>query len=167
MSFLKSLFRFLGFDVGSWEALERAAIPPNDQRASMTAETLAHLEAILHLTLPESYRTIMLSYSPIDPGPVLQVELQLAVNPNTIMRENLELRREGFAGLNWPEHHLWIGGDGGEIVYFLDLSQEGAPVFSADHETQEYVQQAVDFPTWFKSERLDTLFEMAARSCPK
>jgi SMI1 / KNR4 family (SUKH-1) len=154
MSFWTSLVRFLGLDVDYWSKLGRAAPEYRPEPwAPMDSEALVRVEAILHLTLPESYRTIMLSCSPIDPG----LELQLEANPNRIILENLELRRDGFADMNWAEHYLWIGGDGAGNAYFLDLSQEGAPVFFADHEVQQYVQQAVDFPTWFRSEGLATL----------
>ena len=134
MSFWASLVRFLGRDVDYWSKLGRAApeYRPGPW-APMDSGALARVEAILQLTLPDSYRTIMLSCSPMHPG----LELQLEGNPNTLTRENLDLRRDGFFDMAWPEHYLWIGRDGAGNGYFLDLSQEGAPVFFADHEGQQ------------------------------
>jgi hypothetical protein len=160
VSFWKSLVRFLGLGVDYWSKLRAASEYHPEPWAPMDSEALVRVEAILHVSLPQSYRTIMLNCSPIDP----ELELELEGNPNVITRENLELRKEGFFDMNWPEHHLWIGGDGAGNAYFLDLSQNPAPVFFADHEAGRYVQQAADFRTWFKSVGLDTVLMKSDQS---
>jgi SMI1 / KNR4 family (SUKH-1) len=160
MSFWKSLVRFLGLGVDYWSKLRAASEYHPDPWAPMDSEALARIEASLRVSLPQSYRSIMLSCAPIDP----ELDLELEGNPNVLRRFNLELRTDGFSDMNWPEHYFWFGGDGGGNYYFLDLSQDPAPVFFADHEVGRYIQQAADFPTWFKSVGLDTVLMKSDQS---
>lgn len=47
---------------------------------------------------------------------------------------NLEVRKEGFYGVKWPEHYLVIGEDGAGDYYFTDVNRTTPAVFLADHE---------------------------------
>jgi hypothetical protein len=149
VSFLRSLFRFLGLDL--WAELERSSSVVRQQEpAPMDTEALARIEEILHLRLPEWYRSAMLSYRPLNP-----MDGEILVNDAVeLTNVNLELRRDGFFDMAWPGHYLWIGGDGAGNGYFLDLQQKGTAVFFADHEARRYVQEEVNFEKWCRNQGL-------------
>ena len=97
----------------------------------MTPEDLARIEEELSLTLPESLREIW-------QRPEFQGEpagfQEFSGDADEIIGLTLELRRDGFYGVKWPEHHLAIGEDGAGNSYFTDLNLPMPAVFLAEHE---------------------------------
>lgn len=97
----------------------------------MNAEDFARIEEELSLTLPPAYREIV-------QRPEFQGEaagfLEFSGDADEVIGLNLELRRDGFYGVKWPNHYLVIGEDGAGNHYFTDLKRELPAVFLADHE---------------------------------
>ena len=96
-------------------------------------ESLHRLERELGVSLPDTYRRVLLDY----PFEVDSYTYwwDLFGNVDRIIEYNTECRDNGFFGQAWPSHYLVIGGDGTGGVYFLDLKKERDRIFYAEHET--------------------------------
>jgi hypothetical protein len=109
---------------------------------------LEQLEQALGIRLPPDYQATLLAYPFAADSPA--EELWLLNDADQLLAINRSYRREGFFGVTWPPHYFAVGSDGGGTAYLLDLSQEPAPVLSADHETGELTTEAPDLPTWLR-----------------
>jgi hypothetical protein len=97
----------------------------------VTPEDLAGIEAELSVALPQPYREILLR--PEFQGEVAGFQ-EFSGDADEVIGLNLEVRRDGFSGVKWPEHYLVIGEDGAGNYYFTDLNRARPAVFLADHE---------------------------------
>jgi hypothetical protein len=88
---------------------------------------------------------------------------------------NLEVRKDGFYGANWPEQYLIIGEDGAGNSYFTDLKREHPAVFLADHElttnrrrliTSEGYETFADFIAFIAKLQSETDAAFAADETP-
>ena len=61
-----------------------------------------------------------------------------------------------------PPHSFLIGADGGESLYFIDLSRDMSPVFEFDGETRKVTEKSPDLLAFVEKCR-----EMAAESLRK
>lgn len=97
----------------------------------MNADELARIEEELSVSLPPAYREIVLR-------PEFQGEaagfMEFTGDADEVIGLNLEARKEGFYGTQWPAQYLVIGEDGAGNSYFTDLKRERPAVFLADHE---------------------------------
>lgn len=97
----------------------------------MTAEDFEKIEKELSLSLPVAYREALMR-------PEFQSEAagfqEFTGDADEIIGLNLEVRKEGFYGVKWPEHYLVIGEDGAGDYYFTDVNRTTPAVFLADHE---------------------------------
>lgn len=112
----------------------------------MRADDLDRIEAALGIRLPPDYRALMLDY-PFRPDPD-STSLWLLDDPEAVVEETLRMRAAPPSGAPRPLDLVHIGGDGGEELYFLDVSREPAPVLAWDLETGELARRAADLPTW-------------------
>lgn len=60
--------------------------------------------------------------------------MEFSGDADEVIGLNLQVRKHGFYGVNWPEHYLVIGEDGAGNNYFTDLNRDHPAVFLADHE---------------------------------
>jgi hypothetical protein len=113
-------------------------------------EDLDRVEQALDVRLPPEYRAALLEYPlPRDPH---STDLWLVDDPDELVRANEIFRGALLRGRPWPQHYFYVGGDGGEESYFLDLDRTPAPVVVYDIELGTFTELAPDLPTW-----LDTL----------
>jgi SMI1-KNR4 cell-wall len=99
----------------------------------MTAVEIDGIERVLGLRLPDDYRRTMQNY-PFGPG-TLGADM-LADDAQLIARANKaphDIIREGPP----TRDYLWIGSDGGEGQFYLDLRASPHPVHAFDLETGE------------------------------
>lgn len=98
----------------------------------MTAEDFQRIEQELSIKLPHKYRDALLR-------PEFHTEaagfMEFTGDADEVIGLNLEVRKEGFYGVKWPEHYLVIGEDGAGNNYFTDVRRETPAVFLADHES--------------------------------
>ncbi len=98
----------------------------------MNTQDIERIESELSLKLPEFYTDVMLSY----PFPGWDCEnFMLCNDPEEIIRENKENRKEGFFDAEWPDHFFILGFDGCGNYYFIDLKNKKEKVYFADHES--------------------------------
>lgn len=60
--------------------------------------------------------------------------MEFSGDADEVIGLNLQVRKDGFYGVNWPEHYLVIGEDGAGNNYVTDLNRDHPAVFLADHE---------------------------------
>ncbi len=107
----------------------------------MTAEDLDRIERVLGRRLPEDYREVMQRY-PFSPGS-FSYDCMLTDDARTVIEANREphdILRDGPPTLDY----LWIGSDGGEEYYFLDLRGSPCPFYAYDLETGEQTDAFAD-----------------------
>ena len=94
----------------------------------MNQEEVDELEGKLDLTLPETYKQLVLNH----PGFYRQHELCDHVDP--LVYDNRDLRRKGFFGIDWPADYFVIGSDGTGNFYFITTAPFDGHVYLADHD---------------------------------
>ena len=112
----------------------------------MTVEDLEQIEQELGITLPHDYRELMLTY-PFAPDSFAN-DCDLPNDPRRLIDTNCDLRRDGFFGMEWPNHYFSMGGDGSGNEHFIDLRRNPSPVFLADHEGSLFTEAAPDLSAW-------------------
>jgi hypothetical protein len=99
----------------------------------MTDIDLQRIEDSLHIKLPADYRSLMLAY-PFPPDS-LSADCLLPNSVDAVLDH-------ADTGGTLPPHSFTIGGDGGEEIYFIDLSRQPSPVFVYDLETGKIKEEA-------------------------
>jgi len=97
----------------------------------MSEDEVNVLESELHLTVPDFLRRWLID-NPFRNFP--EQTRCLVCNRDRLISENVELRREGYYGRNWPENLLWIGDDWAGGAYFVDVTEKSAAVYWYDWE---------------------------------
>lgn len=114
----------------------------------MTQEDLARIEAELGVKLPAPYRRTLLQPASALGQPQLD-EPELSLDAGRIV-ENTRVWRE--AQRPWPPTLVYIGDDGGEEAYFLDITEDPSPVLVYSHETGKIEREAApDIDTYVTS----------------
>jgi hypothetical protein len=104
----------------------------------MTESDISKIESTLNVSLPEFYRTSMLSYPFLVDS--FAAEFLLQNDPEPILECN---QHPGdYPGISKP---FVIGGDGGEELYFIDLAADSSQVFTFDMETGKHIAKARDW----------------------
>lgn len=92
----------------------------------MNAEQLTEIENRLSIILPEDYREVMHVY----PKELEAVaEYELLNDHQQLIGMNVNTRSYGPGIAGWRDSFFIIGTDGGEEMYFLDMSRGRSPVF--------------------------------------
>jgi hypothetical protein len=94
----------------------------------VTNEQLQRVEKRFALSLPEWYRSRVIDY------PVADSELALYDDESSLIRENEELRRDGWYDFHWPSEFFVIGETGCGDSFFIVPSTDDRRIFIADHE---------------------------------
>src|SRR5437660_12433364 len=98
----------------------------------MSAEDLRLLEEGLGITLPESYRRLMVPF----PVPYLRGNNSAYIwdNAEALIVRNREVHSDGFGSRQpWPPHWFFIGDPLASWAYAIDLRDPAAPVLYVDH----------------------------------
>ena len=98
----------------------------------MNQQELIQIEKELGITLPSDYKNVMMDY-PI-PGGDCET-YALCNDVSDVIKENLDLRQNGFFGSPWPDHFYALGLNGCGDYYFIDLKEERRMIYFADHES--------------------------------
>ena len=97
----------------------------------MTDEDLDRIERVLGLVLPLAYRDLMMHCS-FDRGSAAND--MLAVNADVVIQANRR-PHDIIRGELPTRDYLWVGSDGSEVYYYIDLRNSSPPVYSFDLET--------------------------------
>lgn len=133
----------------------------------MTETDLDRIEAALRVRLPPEYRATLLDY-PLPPDPDSS-GLWLVDDATDVIESTRHFRVSPPASGNWSDNYLYLGSDGGEEAYFLDLGRTPATVLTYEHETGRLRSEAPDLATWIQTLRVaftevqDDARSMAAR----
>jgi hypothetical protein len=104
----------------------------------MTEADFRKIESTLNVSLPEFYRTTMLSYPfPVDS---FAEEFLLPNDPEPVLEYNQHPCEYEETGAPFV-----IGSDGGEEIYFIDLAVDSSQVFTYEMETGKHVEKATDW----------------------
>ena len=124
----------------------------------MNDSDILKVEAALGKHLPEEYKRVLASY-PFGPDS-FGTMCMLADSASTLIEMN---KSPSFHSMLHPkatrshplpqDNFLWIGNDGGEEEYYLDLSRDPAPVMKFDLETGEFAQYAADIHDYVEKTR--------------
>ncbi len=97
----------------------------------MNEKDIQKIEQALGLKVPESYAQVVLNY----PCPEAEDICQhgLFNDPDLVIHSNVEHRKNGWFGFDWPEKHFAIGDDGCGDTYFMIMDGDER-VYFADHE---------------------------------
>ncbi|MEP6671003.1 MAG: SMI1/KNR4 family protein [Chthoniobacter sp.] len=94
----------------------------------MLPEDFARIEESLGLKLPEWYVRRLAEY------PLPQLDDALYDSADWAIRENEQLRTEGYMGSPWPREFFVIGQSGSGDPFFIRPGTTDPRVFWADHE---------------------------------
>ena len=121
----------------------------------MNSEDIIKIELELKTKLPDSYKKVVLSF-PFGKDS-FGYTCMLANDANAIVEMN---KAPGFHSIihmkNIPEHPckeeslFWIGNDGGEEQYYLDISQKAGAVYKLDLETGKFTEYAHDLHSYIE-----------------
>ena len=114
----------------------------------MTEADLSEVEAELGITLPDFYRTTMLNYPFPEKSYVAQSSL---VNDPKAILKYLRMTW-GLPGIGRP---YGVGSDGGEEVYFIDLTASDTRVYVYNHETAKHHVLAKDWEAYLSGIRIE------------
>jgi hypothetical protein len=113
---------------------------------------LDEIEGRFHIHLPRAYRECIALMDDLEPtiGEVFDTDLA------TLIEENESVRRNGFFGLDWPNHYFVLGGNGAGDLYYLDTTEQERPrVYQAGHERPTLRMEQVEF---YRDSRLIIFF---------
>ena len=105
--------------------------PPDWRALQMSDSDIRVIEAELRLFVPPFLREWFIE------NPFRDLATQhraLVCDRDRIIHGNVELRREGFYGRDWPERLLWVGDDWGGGAYFVDVAESSPAVYWYDWE---------------------------------
>lgn len=94
----------------------------------MTDEEVAQIQQTLGATLPDWYVQQLRTY------PLPEPDESLFDSAERIIRENQELRRDGWFDMPWPTGFFVIGTTGAGDPFFILPERPDRRVFWADHE---------------------------------
>ena len=117
----------------------------------MQRSDLDRIENLLGVSLPAAYREAMIVY-PFSPDHQA-AELWMPNSAAIILNLNRPVPERRLAGEPWPRHLVFIGGDGGEEEFVLDVGAAGAPVFAYELESGRLRALAPDFAAWLTALR--------------
>ena len=117
----------------------------------MQRSDLDRIENLLGVSLPVAYREAMLAY-PFAPDHQA-AELWMPNDAAIILDMNRPIPERRSAAEPWPPHLVFIGGDGGEEEFVLDVRAAAAPVFAYELETGRLRALAPDFAAWLTTLR--------------
>lgn len=117
----------------------------------MERSDLDRIENVLGVLLPGAYRETMLAY-PFSPDHQA-AELWMPNDAAIILDMNRPVPERQLAGKPWPQHLVFIGGDGGEEEFVLDVGATAAPVFAYELESGHLRALAPDFAAWLATLR--------------
>jgi hypothetical protein len=125
----------------------------------MRADDFDTIEKSLSIVLPDQYRSVLTQY-PFPPDPDSS-SLWLVDDHETVIETTKTFRANQGTRGPWPLDYVYLGNDGGEEAYFLDVSRTPAPVLTYEYETGAIRPQAPDLAAWIDELR-DRLVEIAA-----
>jgi len=114
----------------------------------VTESEISKIEESFNLSLPEFYRSTMLSY-PFSADSFAE-EFLLPNNPQSILEYNQHSGE--YTGIEKP---FVIGSDGGEEMYFIDLASDSSQVFSFDMEAGKHNVKAKDWSDYLSQIEAD------------
>ncbi len=114
----------------------------------MKPEDISRVEDALDLKVPKSYSEVVLNYPCPDSEDICQHGL--FSDPGRVIEVNLEHRKDGWFGLNWPDHFFAIGDDGCGDTYFMVVGKD-EQVYMADHEGGPSYETELDDCAHFES----------------
>lgn len=100
----------------------------------MNSEEIEIIEEKTGLVLPVSYKQVVLNY----PDELLGTEAEdfgLLNDPEVIINENIDVRKNGYFGEKWPARYFIIGQNGCGDYYVINYQKEEFSVGFSDHET--------------------------------
>ena len=117
----------------------------------MQLPDLDRIENLLGVSLPTAYREAMLAY-PFSRDHQA-AELWMPNDAAIVLDMNRPVPERRLAGEAWPAHLVFIGGDGGEEEFVLDVRAAAAPVFAYELESGHLRALAPDFVAWLTTLR--------------
>jgi hypothetical protein len=103
----------------------------------MTESDLTNIESALNIAVPPLYRQWALRL-PL-PGEETEGWEEVFNDAERLIKENRELRSNGWYSGPWPPHLFCIGEHDGNH-YFIDLSNLNSGVFYANHDAGPYYE---------------------------
>ena len=88
------------------------------------------------IQLPRFYVELVTEY-PAELSQTEAVDFGLLDDPEVVIRENLEVREQGYFGEPWPHQYFIIGQNGGGDYYVIIHTAKEFSVGFADHELME------------------------------
>ena len=112
----------------------------------MHVDDFDRIEQALGLSLPAAYRATMLKY----PFPPTHEAAQLWMprDPAIVLEMNQPIPERRLVGTPWPSHLVFIGSDGGEEDFVLDVRAAAAPILAYERESGNVRALAPDFAAW-------------------
>ena len=115
----------------------------------MNSVDISKIESELKIKLPDSYRKVILSY-PFGEESfgymcmlANDTEAIIEMNKAVSFHSNVHIKNITNHPCN-NENLFWIGNDGSEEEYYLDISQESCAIYRLDLETGEFTEYAHD-----------------------
>ena len=102
----------------------------------MSPEDISLIERSTGKTLPAHYVALVTDY-PARLADTEAPDFALLDDPRQIIEYNLEVRRDGYFGEQWPEHYFIIGHNGCGDYYVILLGSTQFSVGFSDHEIME------------------------------
>ncbi len=99
----------------------------------MTNEEIQLIEERTGITLPDSYKEIVMNYPEELRGTEAE-DYGLINEPKSIIAENLNVRENGYFGESWPERYFIIGLNGCGDYYVINHQNKDFSVGFACHE---------------------------------
>ena len=112
---------------------------------------LDRIESLLGVSLPSIYRDTMLAYP--FPADHQAAELWMPDDAAVVLDMNRPVPERRLGADPWPRHLVFIGGDGGEEEFVLDVRGAAAPVFTYEIESGCLRALAPDFAAWLTTLR--------------
>lgn len=112
----------------------------------MRPDEFAQLERALGVQLPAEYRAALLAYP--FPADSEAARCWLLDDLGLLLERNRMWRAGRYQGRPWPPHYVYVGDDGSEEAYFLDVAREPAPVLVANYEQGTLAELAPELRTW-------------------
>ncbi len=109
----------------------------------MTLDDISSIENGIGLKLPQSYVEVITSY----PKELLDSDAPdfgLLDDPETVIKENNSVRKNGYFGEKWPERYIIIGHNGCGDYYVTTPESTTFSIGFSDHEKMECKPYARD-----------------------
>ena len=102
----------------------------------MTHEEIENIQLKTGLTLPKYYVEFITNYPKIL-SETEAPDYGLLDNPEEIIEQNIDVRKNGYFGEKWPERYFIIGHNGCGDYYVVNLNSSEFSVGFSDHEKME------------------------------